>query len=119
MLPAANEASVTVSQQCIDERLALRQTLKVLIQIGIFLAPVQVGRPEIEVTERATASDIGEREVIRRTPVLGGEPFRHSLQAVVNFALLARHPSLVTLPFLALGGFQANQNGGVEHAVGE
>jgi hypothetical protein len=87
-------------------------------EIGVLFLPVDFGKAEYQVAERASDSHVGEREMGSHAPGVVGKFARHELQAADDLVFLACNPVAALLrarPLL----LEKNQCGRIAHAVSQ
>ena len=85
------------------------------------VAPVDVGKTQVQITQRATDRHVGQAEMNAAAKRFVAQAGAHGLERGADFSHLAINPGLAALRSAAAGpgGFQPGQNGRVHQAVGQ
>src|SRR5437762_11950087 len=87
-------------------------------EVRIIGSPVELGSAQIEIAERATGCDVGERVTLAVAPCLVVELLRELRNAGINFPLLAIEPVGAPL-VLRSAALDHGRDGRIANAVGE
>ena len=84
-------------------------------------APIDVGKAEIQITQRTAHGNVSQAHVVAGAKRFFFQAFAHGHQAVVHLAQLAINPNLAAFAFRATHPMrlQASCDGGVQQAIGQ